>query len=138
MCCLYLAHVRVQITDNGRDAEMIALTLPWPVSANRNWRHVGNRTLLSSEARKYRARVVAQVRGMALQTLTGRLVVSIDAFPPDRRRRDLSNTLKVLEDALTHAGLWLDDEQIDDLRIIRRRPEAPGAVVVRVSEMGAT
>lgn len=114
---------------------MIVLTLPWPVSANRNWRHVGARTLLSREALEYRARVVAQVLHKAPHALSGRLAVTIDAYPPDRRRRDLDNTVKVALDALTHAELWLDDEQIDDLRIVRRHPEAPGAVVVHVSEI---
>jgi crossover junction endodeoxyribonuclease RusA len=38
---------------------------------------------------------------------------------PDRRKRDLSNLIKAMEDAMTQAGVWGDDSQIDYLTIIR-------------------
>jgi crossover junction endodeoxyribonuclease RusA len=38
---------------------------------------------------------------------------------PDRRRRDLDNVLKSTLDSLTHAGVWDDDSQIDQLSVER-------------------
>lgn len=53
---------------------------------------------------------------------------------PDRRRRDLDNILKALFDALTHAGLWLDDSQIDFISISRGRTLA-GRIDMSVYEI---
>jgi crossover junction endodeoxyribonuclease RusA len=119
----------------GVSAEMIALTLPYPPSTNHYWRHNKGRTHISEAGQAYRLAVVKATAQRGYTALTGRLAVVVDAFPPDHKRRDLDNAYKALLDSLTHAGLWLDDEQIDDLRIIRRRPEAPGAVVVRITEV---
>lgn len=54
-----------------------------------------------------------------LKCITGPVSVVIEAFPPDKRRRDLDNLLKGLFDSLTHAGVWLDDYQVNDVRIFR-------------------
>jgi len=55
-------------------------------------------------------------------------------FMPDRRKRDIDNTLKALLDALTHAGVWLDDSQVVDLRI-RKSPTLGGFVSVIIEEL---
>ena len=117
---------------------MIALTLPWPPSVNHYWRHQNGRHHISDQGVAFRIAVRSVVTIARTQTLSGRLAVEIQAYPPDRRSRDLDNALKALLDALTHAGLWLDDEQIDDLRIVRKAPEAPGALVVKVSTIDET
>ena len=49
-----------------------------------------------------------------------RLIVTIEAYPPDKRKRDLDNILKSLLDALQHAGMYPDDSQIDVLSIARK------------------
>jgi crossover junction endodeoxyribonuclease RusA len=72
---------------------------------------------------------------MGIKTLEGRVSIFIAAFPPDKRRRDLDNVLKQLGDSLTHAGVYQDDCQIDDLRIIRRPVEKGGRLSVVVAEI---
>ena len=108
--------------------------LPWPPSINHYYRRVGYRTLISREGRRYRREVVARLAARRTGPMRGRLKVVVHVFPPDRRRRDLDNLSKALWDALEHAGVFVDDSQIDDLRI-RRGPVVPGGkVLVYITE----
>lgn len=113
---------------------MILLKLPYPPSVNTYWRSVSKgpmagRVLISEEGRNYRASVLQLVDELKLDS---RLRVEIEAVMPDRRKRDLDNLPKAVLDALTHAGVWGDDGQIDDLRIYRGQVEAPGHLWVRI------
>ena len=88
---------------------MIELQLPFPPSVNSMWRTprsgpLAGRTMLSEDGRRYRRAVADAV---------------LEARMPDRRKRDLDNLPKAVLDGLTHAGVWLDDGQIDDLRVWR-------------------
>jgi crossover junction endodeoxyribonuclease RusA len=61
--------------------------------------------------------------------------VKILVNPPDRRRRDIDNLTKVPLDALTHAAVWEDDSQIDEL-YIRRNPVTPGgAITIQIHQL---
>jgi crossover junction endodeoxyribonuclease RusA len=109
---------------------MIYLTIPWPPSANRYYRSVKGRAILSKEAREYRASVVALVKQAV--PFTNRLKVVMHAFPPDNRKRDLDNLLKQTSDALQHAGVYVDDSQIDHLTIQRCVVVKGGKMLVEV------
>lgn len=120
----------------------VVLDLPWPPSLNAMWRHVvipsrGGKgrscTLLSKQGREYRERVVKQYAGG--ESLTGRLKVTLELYPPTRRRTDVDNYAKGILDALTHAGVWGDDSQVDDLRIIRRDVLRGGRCTVTIETM---
>lgn len=116
---------------------MISASLPWPPSTNRIWRSVTiagrARVLLAADGRDYRSRV-ARIIGPRV-ALSGKVAVEIRAYPPDNRRRDLDNTLKASLDALTHAGVWRDDSQIADLRIVRMEPLSGGRIEVEAKEI---
>jgi crossover junction endodeoxyribonuclease RusA len=58
----------------------------------------------------------------------------MDAFPPDRRRRDLDNIQKPVLDALQHAGVYEDDSQIDLLVTRRRDLGVPPRLEVELNE----
>ena len=121
---------------------MIEIDLPYPPSANSYYRHptkgaLAGRHLISAEGRKYRLKIMEMVRPLNTH-MPGRLAVTLTCHMPDRRRRDLGNVEKALCDALTHAGLWYDDSQIDDLRIIRAPVVAGGRVTVRVEQIGGS
>lgn len=114
---------------------MISLSLPFPPSLNHYYRHLRTgRTLISEEGRNYRQTIIGLVKPLG-HGFTGRLAVTLTCYMPDRRRRDLDNLTKCLNDALTHAGLWGDDSQIDDLRIIRAPVVKGGKVLVTVGEL---
>ncbi len=108
------------------------LELPFPPSVNHLWRRVGHRTLLSRGGRAFRRSVQAVLSARGVQPIAGRLAVTIDVYPPDRRRRDLDNALKALLDALQHGGAYHDDAQIDDLHIRRCECVPGGRVCIRL------
>ena len=113
------------------------LTLPYPPSANRYWRHNRGRTHISAEGRAFRAAVAAAVteqQATGTPPLTGRLAVALEARMPDHRRRDLDNLLKATLDALTHAGVWQDDCQIDRLTLQRGPVTPPGCLILTIQE----
>ena len=117
---------------------MIELCLPWPPSVNRIWRSVGGRVLLSADGRAYRLAVAAAVREQhgSGDPLTGRLSMTLRAYPPDRRRRDVDNLAKAILDAIEHAGsVYINDSQIDHLSIRRMAVAKPGRVEVSIGEI---
>ena len=111
-----------------RDVEF---DLPWPPSVNRYYRHVGPRVLISREGRKYRRMVVSRLAGL-FPKFAGKVLLALDCYPPDRRRRDLDNLLKSLQDALVNAGVLEDDSQIRRLGMEMQEPVEGGLVHVRL------
>ncbi len=102
---------------------MLQIELPWPPSINHYWRHTKNGHYISNEGKAYRETVCYScVKHRGILSDDTRLSVGIEAFPPDKRKRDLDNVLKSLLDALQHAGIYKDDSQIDSLSISRKMP----------------
>lgn len=120
---------------------LVSLVLPFPVSTNRYWRSPGNgRVLVSKVGLRFAARVAEAVSSQlpGHRPISGRLAfTAVLCAPGDGRRRDLDNFGgKSLLDSLTKARLWLDDSQIDDLRIVRGEPiDGEGACTVTVREI---
>ena len=111
--------------------------LPWAPSINHYWRRVGPRTIISREGRRFQEAVYSLLGGDVPRKppAGGRIALMMDAFPPDRRRRDLDNLQKPLLDALEHAGIYEDDSQID-LLVTRRMAICPsGRIVVRIENL---
>lgn len=112
--------------------------LPYPPSNNTYYRHVGGRTLLSKKARAYREKALALLKERALPEFTEGIELYIEFYPPDRRRRDLDNLLKAVQDTLQKAGLFRDDAQIIHLDIVKKEPRRPygeARVIVKSSEL---
>lgn len=66
-------------------------------------------------------------------TLAGDIAMTMELYPPDRRRRDVDNYSKTVLDALTHARLWRDDSQIKRQTVEVCEPRAGGQVVLTIS-----
>jgi crossover junction endodeoxyribonuclease RusA len=115
--------------------DRLMIVLPWPPTVNTYWRTVGGRMLISKGGRQYRD-AVAELAALHKWPKYGaaRLSVQIEAWMPDKRRRDLDNLLKSMLDSLTHAGVWDDDSQIDGLAIWRA-PMLGGMCKVEIAEV---
>ncbi len=120
----------------------VALVLPWPPSGNHAWRsgtdpRTGRRRWYKSAAYK---KFIAEVQGIVLMNranamMVGRLRMSILWIPPDRRKRDLSNVVKTLEDALTKSGVWVDDSQVRERTERSLDPQRGGRVQVLIERI---
>lgn len=128
----------------------LKLTLPWPPSVN-HFKKVGG-IIKTKSGKFYQKRVntdatkafyycVYQEAHFKMPTEwlkiacseTMRFRVDVDLYPPDERRRDIDNSLKVVGDSLVHAHVIHDDSQIDILHVERKNIIKHGQVIVRVS-----
>jgi crossover junction endodeoxyribonuclease RusA len=113
----------------------IVIDLPWPPTANTYWRRNGGRYFISKRGQDYREFVAkACYAYQGLFVAEDRLRVKIKAYPPDRRKRDLDNLFKSTLDSIQHAGLYVDDCQIDKLSI-ERMPEHEGKISICVEKI---
>lgn len=61
-----------------------------------------------------------------------RLEMQVTLYPKDRRKQDIDNRIKALWDALTDAGVFDDDEQIDVLMVQRGAIKKNGGCLVMI------
>lgn len=136
----------------------IKLTLPYPPSVNHYWnekaikaKKTGRWTIikyLSKRAKVFREEVqgaVYEQLGMPPR-LNCRLAIIIHQhYGPTREdsrttggtHQDIDNSLKPLFDALEWCRVYQDDEQIDELLVLRKRRAAIGRVEVTIKSIGA-
>ena len=115
--------------------EEINVVLPWPPSINSYWRRKGARYFISKKGQQFRSDVIYlcyKYKGMFCKD--ERLKIQIQAFPPDKRRRDIDNILKGLMDSFEHAQIFLDDSQIDEIHI-KRFHQYHDKVIVSIMEI---
>lgn len=114
----------------------VTLTLPLSPSLNNLYFSVGRRRVLSQRGREYH-RAVADVvlRDLPSHIRFGkaRLKLTVTVYPATRRRFDIDNRVKAVSDSLCKAGMFDDDEQVDELHVMRGDIRPPGSVVVEIS-----
>lgn len=111
------------------------IVLPFPpVTGNHMWKHAKGKHYLVKEAKDYFADVMMAVKMQGANVNTDQDVrVQVLIYPPDKRRRDMTNVWKVVEDALTKAGVWVDDFQVRSCLTDRMDPIKGGKVLVNVA-----
>ena len=108
--------------------------IPFPPSVNGYWRSFRGRQIMSKKGRDYRVSIRNCLGLIRPYPKFGdaRLAVTMRLVMPSRHRRDIDNDAKAAIDGLKHAGVFDDDEQIDELHIYRESPQRPGYVQVTI------
>ena len=139
-----VAHRATPATDSQRYTERCRLVLPMPPTVNHSSGPTGNGgRYLTKEHRDYRAEVTLRVVAAGSPMFGGdaRLTLDVTLIPADRRKWDIDNRIKALQDALQACGVYADDSQIDEIRIQRTDVMIPGeascVVVINQRRVGA-
>lgn len=93
---------------------------------------------ISAKGKKFRQQLIDSVTEQIQEAeAEGRCLVEIVLWPPCNRRRDVDNFIKATFDAMTHAEVWGDDSQVDQL-LVYRGVTSPGhgMIGVRITEAG--
>ncbi|HHX3461811.1 TPA: RusA family crossover junction endodeoxyribonuclease [Legionella pneumophila] len=118
--------------------DILRFQLPYPPSINHYYKRTPKGLALSKKGIQYRHDAFYLLHKHRNHCKDKRLAVTINLFPPDKRRRDIDNILKCLLDSMQHAGVYDDDNQIDMLTIIRRHIVKDGSVAVWISECSSS
>ena len=117
----------------------LKLTLPFPVSVNQYYRAILRGriccSILSKKGREYKQSVANHVSDHQKKPTDQRVMCQIKLFPPDKRKRDIDNSLKSLLDSLTGIA-WEDDSQIDCIAISREPVFKGGKVEIIIRGIG--
>ncbi len=110
---------------------MKPIRLPMPPSANRYWRNWRGRTVVSTEARAYKATVAKLLIAEKVKPLPGDVQLIIQVLRGERRG-DLDNRVKVISDAL-RGYAFEDDSQVRRLTAARTECPGNGCIIVAVT-----
>lgn len=114
-------------------ASYLELNLPWPPSVNTYWNFNGSRRFLTAKAKAFKADVWEEFKRSNHDGFSDhRLKIMIYLYPPDKRVRDIDNVCKPLLDALTQAGVFDDDGQVDVLMVFRHNQVKNGGCIVNI------
>lgn len=89
------------------------ITLPYPPSANRYWRHFRGKVVKSDEARAYQTEAGWLAKAGGVRIVDGDLVLTLRFYRP-RKAGDLDNRIKVTLDSLNGVA-YKDDAQVKEL-----------------------
>jgi len=112
-----------------------SLLLPLSPTINTYYGTRGKKRYIKPEGVAFRKEVLLAVRQSKIPMLTGRLCLVVRVCPRDKRMQDISNRIKALEDALQHAGAFVNDEQIDDLQVTRGPIVRGGRLEILIGEI---
>jgi crossover junction endodeoxyribonuclease RusA len=114
----------------------INLEIPYPPSINTYWGFHGHRRFLTNKAVQFKKDVAHQVSLQPTKTVgDARVEVTITLCPPDKRVRDIDNSVKSCFDSLVQANVMNDDSQIDILVVQRGEQIKGGKALVTINTL---
>jgi crossover junction endodeoxyribonuclease RusA len=97
---------------------MDKITAPFPPSINTVYTVHRNRKIMSAKGRDYKYEV-SQLLGKDREPYKGPISCTYRFYRGDRRKYDVSNYVKVIEDCITDANYWVDDSQVVEMHIFK-------------------
>lgn len=117
---------------------ILKLTLPVPPSANTYYRNFRGRMVMSAKGREFNKSVAEYIAENRFRKFwDARVSVLILLHPKDKRKLDIDNRIKPVLDALQSAGVFNNDEQVDQASILRCNIIRGGKAIVYVEEIKA-
>ena len=113
---------------------ILRFELPYPPSINHYYVHSARGVTLGAKGQSYRRDAVFLLHKFRGSCKDKKIAVTINVFPPDKRKRDIDNILKCLLDAMEYANVYENDNQIDMLTVIRRQRVPNGCVQIWITE----
>lgn len=112
---------------------IIRLRLKWPVTVNSMYRSIKGRNILSKRAREYYNWFLKTHPPLDV-ILVPELPVKLTLLfhPPKNFKYDIDNYFKNILDCMTKGRLFADDEQVVDLRGLKRLKDPKGRGYVNV------
>lgn len=118
-------------------------SLPWPPTVNHYHQPIrrgnGVRIIKGAKAREYakEAGKVIDALGLSCEAIAGQVSISITLHPPTLAAYDVDGRPKGILDALTEAGFWLDDSQVQRMTVEKGEKVAGGAVKISITKTGS-
>ena len=100
----------------------IELEIPFPPSSNHIWRGAGRTVYATREYKDFKDRVATIWRSVVPSDWNAscEYAVTIELYQGSRRRYDVDNRIKPTLDALTSAGAWIDDSQVQSVTAVKK------------------
>jgi crossover junction endodeoxyribonuclease RusA len=117
----------------------IKILLAFPPSVNRLWRAASSGKVYKSK--EYTDWLKTAVMNAKVQAgnrkIEGSYKLTLEVVRPDKRKRDLDNTIKAVSDCLVHVGI-IDDSKCEYLVAKWVKGEYPCTVTVETITLGDT
>lgn len=115
------------------DDESLILVLPYPhkISVNNIWHKNKTGVYLNPAVKNFKKMVYLECLNKK-KFESQPLKLHIKMFPPDKRKRDIDNVLKIILDSLQFANVYYDDSQIVKLYIEKCEIVENGMIVVKI------
>lgn len=91
----------------------LTINLPYPPTVNTYYATVKGRRVLSKKGREYKISVLHEILSLGdYKFRSGKILIHIKLYVPDRRKRDIDNAVKSLLDSIVYADLIKDDSLV--------------------------
>lgn len=110
---------------------MIRYELPYPPTTNHLFANVGRGRVKTDAYRAWRERAGYTIIEQGRKRIHGYVALSIALVRPDKRRRDLSNSIKAVEDLLVSMAVIDDDSLVQRISIQWVSAGAPCTVLIQ-------